>query len=191
MSLRSPRHGGLPTALSDPFVTLGRESPSQQAPTSRVLLIVDGQVSRPLKLTAGRFARLPRKSVCARDTDGTEAEFDGVPVAEVLKAAGMKLGSDLRGPALANCLVVEAADGYRVVFALPELDPMYTDHVVLLADRRRGKPLGAKEGALRVIVPGDKHHSRWVRQVVALKIGRGLSVEPEPTAVELKTHVCM
>jgi DMSO/TMAO reductase YedYZ molybdopterin-dependent catalytic subunit len=176
--------------LSDPFVTSGQESPSRQAPASRVLLIVDGQVSRPLALTAGSFARLPRQSVRATDTDGTLAEFEGVPVAEVLKAAGMKLGSDLRGPALANCLVVEAADGYRVVFALPELDPTYTDDIVLLADRRRGEPLGAREGALRVIVPGDKHTSRWVRQVVALRIGRGLSVEPQPMAVELKTRIC-
>jgi hypothetical protein len=95
-------------------------------------------------------------------------------VIELLKAAGMKLGTELRGPALGNCLVVEASDGYRVVFALPELDPTFTDQVVLLADRRRGKPLAAKEGDLRVIVPWDKHTSRWVRQVVALKIGQGL-----------------
>jgi hypothetical protein len=102
------------------------------------------------------------------------AEFEGVPVIEVLKAAGMKFGNDLRGPALGHYLLVEAFDGYRVVFALAELDPTFTDHVVLLADRRRGKPLVPKEGVLRVIVPGDKHTSRWIRQVVALKIGQGL-----------------
>jgi hypothetical protein len=173
MTLRNLHQGGLPALLSDPFVPLGEEPPTPQAQASGVLLIVDGQVSRPLALTAGGFGRLPRQSVRAKDTDGTEAQFEGVAVAEVLKAAGMRFGNDLRGPALANCLVVEASDGYRVVFALPELDPMFTDDVVLLADRRRGKPLSAKEGVLRVIVPGDKHHARWVRQVVALKIGQG------------------
>jgi hypothetical protein len=42
----------------------------------------------------------------------------------------------------------------------------------LLADQRDGKPLGANEGPLRAIVPGEKRHARWVRQVIALKIVR-------------------
>jgi hypothetical protein len=91
---------------------------------------------------------------------------------ELLKAAGVKFGQDLRGPALATYLVVEAADGYRAVFALPELDPAFTDRVVLLADQRDGKPLGGNAGPLRVIVPGEKRHARWVRQVKSLKVGR-------------------
>jgi hypothetical protein len=69
-------------------------------------------------------------------------------------------------------LVVEAADGYRAVFALPELDPLFTDRVILLADRRDGKSLSEREGPLRIIVPGEKRPARWVRQVVALKVGR-------------------
>jgi hypothetical protein len=44
-------------------------------------------------------------------------------LAEVLRVAGVTLGKDLKGPLLANGLIVEAADGYRVVFALPEIDP--------------------------------------------------------------------
>jgi hypothetical protein len=110
--------------------------------------------------------------VRATDSGGKESEFDGIPLVELLKAAGVKFGGDLRGPALATYLVVEATDGYRAVFALPELDPECTDRVVLLADRRDGKPLDEKQGPLRVIVPGEKRHSRWVRQVIALRIGR-------------------
>jgi hypothetical protein len=41
-----------------------------------------------------------------------------------------------------------------------------------LVDRCDGKPLSAQEGPLRIVVPGEKRHSRWVRQVVALRIGR-------------------
>jgi hypothetical protein len=95
-----------------------------------------------------------------------------VPLVELLKTAGVKFGQDLRGPALATYLVVEAADGYRAVFALPELDPAFTDRVILLADRRDGKPLDEREGPLRIVVPGEKRAARWVRQVVALKVGR-------------------
>jgi DMSO/TMAO reductase YedYZ molybdopterin-dependent catalytic subunit len=115
---------------------------------------------------------LPRQTVRAKGPDGMEAAYEGVPIVEVLQTAGVKFGHDLRGPALATYLVVEAADGYRAVFALPELDPTCTDRVILLADRRDGKPREAKDGPLRVIVPGEKRHGRWVKQVVALKVGR-------------------
>ena len=66
---------------------------------------------------------------------------------------------------MALYLLVEAADGYRVVFALPELDPAFTERMVLLADHRDGQPLTTTEGPLRLVVPDDKRHARWVRQV--------------------------
>lgn len=148
-------------------------APAQDPPpTPQVVLSVGGEVLQPLKLTAPEFARLPRQTVRAKDHEGKESNFEGVPLAEVLKASGVKFGQDLRGPALATYLIVEASDGYRAVFALPELDPAFSDRVILLADRRDGKPLAGKEGPLRVVVPGEKRHGRWVRQVIALKIGR-------------------
>jgi DMSO/TMAO reductase YedYZ molybdopterin-dependent catalytic subunit len=149
-------------------------APAQDPPpTSGVVLSVGGEVPRPLKLTAPEFARHPRRTLRAKDHEGKDADFEGVPLVELLKSSGVKFGQDLRGPALATYLVVEAADGYRAVFALPELDPAFSDRVILLADRRDGKPLAAKEGPLRVVVPGEKRHARWVRQVTALKVGRG------------------
>jgi hypothetical protein len=82
----------------------------------------------------------------------------------------VKFGERMRGKALANYLVVEASDGYRAVFALPELDPGFTDRIILLADQKDKKPLDEKHGPLQVIVPGEKKHARWVRQVIALKV---------------------
>ncbi len=69
-------------------------------------------------------------------------------------------------------LVVEASDGYRAVFALPELDPAYTDKIVMLVDKRDGKLLDAKEGPLRIVVPDEKRHARWVRMVTGLVVKR-------------------
>ena len=74
---------------------------------------------------------------------------------------------------MALFVVVEAADGYRAVFALAELDPEFTDRVILLADRRDDKPLPGQAGPFQIIVPGEKKHARWVRQVIRLKVGRG------------------
>jgi len=157
--------------LSHSPATRAQEAAAAQKPPG-ILLRVEGDVTRTLELTSTDLARLPRRTVRAKDHDSRESTFDGVSLVEVLKAAGVKFGNDLRGPALATYLLVEAADGYRVVFALPELDPASTDRVILLADRRDGKPLDGKEGPLRIVVPDEKRHSRWVRQVVSLKLRR-------------------
>jgi hypothetical protein len=135
-------------------------------------LAVRGEGIQALRLESSDLAGMPRRSVKARDRDGRESVFDGVVVAEILKKAGVKQGKDLRGELLASYLLVEASDGYRVVFALPELDQAFTDRIVLLADHKDGKPLGDREGPFRIVVPDEKRPARWVRQVVSLTLRR-------------------
>lgn len=144
----------------------------ERTPVGKVLLSVGGEVERPLKLTAADLAKLPRRTVSAKDHGGKEASFEGVELGEVLKLAGVKSGEALRGKSLSLFLVVDARDGYRAVFALPELDHAFTDRVILLADRRDGKALATAEGPWRIVVPDEKRQGRWVRQVIALTIKR-------------------
>jgi hypothetical protein len=141
------------------------------APPGQVLS-VGGEVVHPLKLSAADLAKLPRQTVSAKDHDGKTSVFEGVALVEVLRLAGVEFGEHLRGKNLALFLVVEAADGYRAVFALPELDPAFTDRVIILADHRDGKALIAGEGQWRIVVPNEKRQARWVRQVVALTLRR-------------------
>jgi hypothetical protein len=124
-------------------------------------------------LSAKQFAQLPRQSAKAKDHSGALARYEGVALAELLRVARVPLGSDLKGARLANCILVEARDGYRVVFSLPEVDPGMTDHLVLVADAKDGKPLDARDAPYRLIVPQDKRYARWVRQVTRISI-RGL-----------------
>jgi hypothetical protein len=113
---------------------------------------------------------LPRRQVKGKTHDGAEAAFDGVDLREVLKLAGVKFGKEAKGGHLNSFLVVEAADNYRVVFAMSELEADLTDKVILVADTRDGKPLSKEEGNLRLVVPDEKKQARWVRQVVVLRI---------------------
>jgi DMSO/TMAO reductase YedYZ molybdopterin-dependent catalytic subunit len=154
------------------LVATDQEEPARKGSVADVLLTISGEVEPPLKLTAEALGKLTRQTVHAKDHDGKEADFEGFSLHDVLKSAGVKLGQDLRGKALETYLVVEAKDKYRAVFALPELDPAFSERVILLADRRDKKPLDEKHGPFQVIVPGEKRHARWVRQVVTLKIGR-------------------
>jgi DMSO/TMAO reductase YedYZ molybdopterin-dependent catalytic subunit len=137
-----------------------------------VTLSIGGEVERPRKLAAADLATLPRKTVEVKLHDGSMAKFEGVALIDVLQLAGVKFGGNIRGARLATYLLVEAADGYRVVFALPELDPAFSDKQVVLADRRDGKVMTAPEGPLRLVVPDERRQARWVRRVTALKIIR-------------------
>ena len=126
----------------------------------------EGQASVPL--TPVDFAKLKRLQVKATDHEQNVATFEGVLLRDALQPLGLPFGKDLRGKALTIYLLIEAQDGYQVVFTLPELDALFTDKVVLLADRRDGKPLSEKEGPLRIVVPDEKRQARWIRQVKSI-----------------------
>jgi hypothetical protein len=122
-------------------------------------------------LTAADLSALPHRVLEVKDPhDGKPLKFDAIPLKAVLEKAGVALGDSLRAKRMALCLLVEAADGYRAVIALPEIEPAFTSGEVFLADGRDHKPLDSKEGPLRIVIPGDKKMARWVRQVTALKI---------------------
>src|SRR3974390_1667833 len=72
-------------------------------------------------LTAAQIAAVPHVSISVKDHE-TPAEYDGVPLAEILKAAGIETGK-MKGPQMAQALLIEATDGYKVVLALAEIDP--------------------------------------------------------------------
>jgi DMSO/TMAO reductase YedYZ molybdopterin-dependent catalytic subunit len=164
--------GGLSWDSPESWAQVPAAPRTVEAPAGPVVVKVEGEVSAPLRLTAAELNQLPRQTVMARAHDEKESRFEGIALFDVLKKAGLPTGKDLRGKAVALYLVVEAADGYRAVFALPELDPAFTDRVILLADRRDGQALSSRDGPLQIVVPGEKRHSRWVRQVIALRIGR-------------------
>jgi hypothetical protein len=112
---------------------------------------------------------LPRVKVTTGSSNASTT-FEGVSLKVLLDKAGVGLGESLKGKRLASCLVVEAADGYRVVIALPEIDPGFTDKQVMLAFLRNGLPLDEHEGPYRIVIPDEKRMARWVRQVTTIKI---------------------
>jgi hypothetical protein len=161
------------TVLFFAFAAAAQEKeakPADSAPKTETLLRVETDNAKPFELKAADLAKLPRREVKGKTHDGAEAMFAGVELREVLKLAGVKFGKEAKGAHLNSFLVVEAADDYRVVFAMSELEADLTDKVILLADTRDGKPLSKAEGNVRLVVPDEKKQARWVRQVVVLKI---------------------
>lgn len=121
----------------------------------------------PFRLTidASTLTGLPRRTLSATDERGNTNSYSGVSLRDLLVRAGAPSGQAVRGKAMLSYVVVGAADGYHVLFTLPELDASYTDHVVLIADQKDGVPLGKDVGPYRLITNFDKREARWVRQV--------------------------
>jgi DMSO/TMAO reductase YedYZ molybdopterin-dependent catalytic subunit len=135
------------------------------------LIKVQGEVLHPLSLTATDLSKMPQATVSSKDKQGKSHEFSGVPVSEILRAAGVTTGKDLRGKNMTKYLLVSCADGYQVVFSLAELDSAFTDRVAILADREDGNPLSAETGPFRFVMPGEKKPARNCFKVTALTIG--------------------
>jgi len=133
-------------------------------------LSVEGEVLRPLKLTVTDLQKFVQTEINAKDREGREHTYRGVLLVNVLDSAGVTLGKQLRGENLAKFVLVKAADGYEVVYALPELDPEFTNDVVLLAYQVDGKPLPAGEGPFRLVAPADKKPARWIREITTVKV---------------------
>jgi len=152
------------------IIALQAVGPAAQLP-SGVVLRVSGAISQPLALSLQDLAAMPRTKVTAKEHD-TTVTYEGVALTEILQRAGAPLGKQLHGKALASYILVTAHDGYRVVFALPELDPDFTDasKQIILADAADGKALPEKQGPLRIVVPQEKRGARWIRMVESIEM---------------------
>ena len=89
------------------------------SPLAAQTLEVSGEVEKPLKLTAADLELLPHQTVETVEHSGEKAQFTGVPLHQILKAAGVPLGEQLR-----------------------------------------------------VILPKEKQHARWVRQAIKIEVRR-------------------
>ena len=132
-----------PTPSAPPALTVSFRDPVQE-----------------VKLTKEALAKLPRKSIKITEGNGKDAEYEGIPLDEVLKLAKVPMGNELRGRSVAPMVVIaDANDGARAVYALAEVEPSFSDKLILLADKRDGQALNADEG-----------HARWLRQVKGLTV---------------------
>jgi len=73
-----------------------------------------------------------------------------------------------KNAALRHTLLITGRDGYSVALAVGELDPHYEGKSVILAYAGGEPP--ASIDAPRLVVPGDKHGGRSVRDVASIDV---------------------
>jgi DMSO/TMAO reductase YedYZ molybdopterin-dependent catalytic subunit len=143
---------------------------AQTAPAPGQLRI-GGAVATPLTLTIADLKAMPRTTVRAMNAHEKKTEtYEGVLLEELLRKAGAPHGEQLRGPLMTTYVIAEAEDGYRVVFALAELDSGFLDSEVLIADTMDGAPIGPNQGPFRLVAPHEKRPARWVRMLKSITV---------------------
>jgi hypothetical protein len=135
-------------------------------------IALTGLAGEKVQLGAADIAALPHQAVTLQLEGKTEA-CDAVPLSLILAKVGAPQGKALRGPEMADVIVVGAADGYHVALALAEADPlMRGEDQIFLADRCAGGPMAPPEGPFRLVVIGDKRPARSARQVTSITLLR-------------------
>jgi hypothetical protein len=134
-------------------------------------VILKGPGGEIRTLTAAQLAAMPHQSAqLAPEGGGAPRAYEGVPLSDLLQSVGAPSGHALRGPAMADIVVVGAADGYRVAFSLAEMDAGVRGERIILADRTGGMSLAPAEGPLRLVVEGDLRPARSVRSVTSITL---------------------
>jgi len=160
-------------ACAAPTTIRAQAAAQSAAPAAQAALTVGGDVTTPLSLSLDDLRHMPRKTVTALNGHTHKQEtYEGVPLAELLKRAGLPQGEALRGAAMTTYVIAEGADGYRALYAAAELDSSFQDSDVIVADTLDGAPLDAHEGPLKLVAPHDKRPARWVRSLRSITVGK-------------------
>lgn len=151
------------------FVTIS-QSLHAQIVAKEAVVKVEGEVLKPLSLSLSDFAKLKHVNATMKSREGVLQQYSGVPIFDLLQLAGVTVGKELKGENLTKYMLVRSSDGYEVVFSLAELDPSFTNRVVILADSKDGKPLADGVGPFRLVVPDENKPARSALEVTNLII---------------------
>lgn len=137
------------------------------AGTAHAQVEITGRVAHPKTLSAEALAAEP--PVMVEMTYDTEkgplhAAFKGAALWPLLQQA--EVIDEPRRDRLQHTLLVRGKDGYAVALAIGEVNPNLEGKPVIIATEQDGKPLDAP----RLVVPGDRHQARAVRELVGIEV---------------------
>lgn len=150
-------------------VAVAQSAPGE-APTQGSALMLDGKVKHPQHVTLDALHQLPVEHVAVsfQTSRGLEkSSYTGVMLWTLLDAAG-GIDDAAKGAELRHTISITGRDGYNIVISTGEIAPDFGGKPAMIAYERDGAELG--DNGLRVIMPGDKHGGRYVRDVVEIEV---------------------
>lgn len=134
----------------------------------KIVISSDKNLSKTV--TIAEVKNMPHVEVSRKDRDQRDHRYSGVLLSELLFRSGLAFADSTRKENLTKYIVIEAIDGYEVMFSLAEIDPDISNQLIILADSMDGEELPSNDGTVRVVVPNDKKPARCIKQVTAVKI---------------------
>jgi DMSO/TMAO reductase YedYZ molybdopterin-dependent catalytic subunit len=135
-----------------------------QAPS----LSLEGKVKQPQHFSLADLKKLSAQHADVSyqtDRGPVTASFTGVLLWSLIEAAG-GIDDAEKGAAIRHAIRVTAKDGYVMVTSTGEIAPEFGGKEALVAYERDGKPLDD----FRIVMPGDRHGARNVRDVVTITV---------------------
>jgi len=135
-----------------------------------------GAVESPRTFDAAALAALPSARQAVDYYSGSAGlvsqTYVGIPLAELLDDAVVRVDPTVKNDILRKVVVVTGSDCYEVVLSLGELRPDFGGSAQALVAYATGdgSALSASEGAMRLVVPGDKKGGRYVSNIVRISV---------------------
>ncbi|HEY4201809.1 MAG TPA: molybdopterin-dependent oxidoreductase [Devosiaceae bacterium] len=129
-----------------------------------------GEVTTPLTLDQSVLGALPKTTIdlSFETSKGKESgTYTGVLLWDLLGKAGL-VNAPGNNTALRHTVMITGSDDYVVAVALGELDPKFANKQVVLAYQSSDPSVSFDH--LRVVVPGDLHGGRAVKDVVSIEV---------------------
>jgi hypothetical protein len=132
--------------------------------------VLRGAVRKQLAIDEALLKSLPSVTVAVTFEGGQGKKcgsYTGVLLWALLEKAAL-VDEPGKNASLKHSLLITGLDGYAVALAIGEIDPHYEGKRVIVA--YAGGDPAASTSALRLIVPGDAHGGRSVRDVATIEV---------------------
>jgi len=146
-----------------------RAIPPTTAANQNWVVSLSGKVNHPQQFDLETLQKLPAQQVTVSYQAGRveEVSFTGVLLWTLLGEAG-GIDDPAKRAVLRHVIRITARDGYVVVLSTGEIAPDFGAKPALLAYRRNDEAPAA--AGFRLVMPGDKHGGRYVRDVVSIEV---------------------
>jgi hypothetical protein len=136
---------------------------------------VSGDVLHPGTFDLASLQALP----AVQEPAGADI-FTGVSFWSLLNdVVGLRINPAVKNDVLDMYVVATGSDGYKAVFSLGELDPLFGNEPDLVAYGVNGSDLGT-DGFARIVAPDDVKRGRYVSNLIALEVFHAMAPVPEP-----------
>ena len=128
---------------------------------------LDGAVKAPATYSLMDLAALSSASVTLSvpGHDAASGSWKGVPLMVLIQKAGT-VEENGHGAYLQHVIIARGSDGYGVAIAIGEIEPKFEGKQAIVAYQKDGVALSS----LRLIIPGDTHAGRDVRDLAELTV---------------------